>query len=300
MSQPKIEFYKLRDFGAKMNATVDFLRENFGRLSLNLLFIGGPFALILGLIFTNFFSSFTDLMGLAEDPDVSRIGAVVGGSYFLMYIVVWLALSMIISVTYTYIRLYNEGVAKDTPVGDVLKLSLKKLGGVLLLSFMVYLTSFIGFILFFIPGIFLFVTLSLSFPIYFFEEGIHPLDAYSRSFKLIKSKWFSTLGILIVTALMGYFISMVFTIPFFAVYAIELFTLFGDLQNNPNPDDPTAVFNIFTSWYMTGAMAIMMIGSLITGCIPYIGIAYQYSNLVERTEGRGLMQEIEDFDKADH
>ena len=53
MSQPVIEFYKLRDFGAKMNATIEFLRENIGRLFLNLLFIAGPVALLMSLLMTN-------------------------------------------------------------------------------------------------------------------------------------------------------------------------------------------------------------------------------------------------------
>ena len=52
MSQPVIEFYKLRDFGAKMNATIEFLRENIGRLFLNLLFIAGPVALLMSLLMT--------------------------------------------------------------------------------------------------------------------------------------------------------------------------------------------------------------------------------------------------------
>ena len=39
MDTPKIEFYKLRDFGAKINALVEFLRENFGKLLSDRLFL---------------------------------------------------------------------------------------------------------------------------------------------------------------------------------------------------------------------------------------------------------------------
>ena len=91
MSQPRIDFFKLRDFGAKMNATVEFLRENIGRLFLNLLLIAGPLALLLAIFFRNIFTAVTDLGLTAGDAaDPSELGgafAFLGGSYFLMIIV---------------------------------------------------------------------------------------------------------------------------------------------------------------------------------------------------------------------
>ena len=132
MSQPKIEFYKLRDFGAKMNATIEFLRENMGRLFLNLLFIGGPIALLLSILFTNLFSSFGEAFDVQDESQALDFFAVIGGSYFMIFLVSWLAGSMVICVSFTYLRLYNEGIAKETAVSDVFRLALKKYGGVLL------------------------------------------------------------------------------------------------------------------------------------------------------------------------
>lgn len=296
MSEVKIEFYKLRDFGAKMNATVEFLRENLGRFSLNLLLIAGPLALALSLLFGNLFSSMTDLIGI-QDPDVA-VGAfaVLGGNYFLMMLISWLAVSMIITVTYTYIKLYNEGVAKETSVGDVFRLSLKKYGGVLLLGFLTFIVTMFGMFFFFLPGIFLGVTLSLSYAIYIFED-ISPTSAFGRSFKLISGKWWSTFGLLFVTALMAYVVQLVFSLPFMVIYFANIFTMVEEVQNNP--EDPTAIFEMFSSGYMTVAMAISMLGAYLTYSIPLIGLGYQYSNLVERSEGRGLMNEIADFDKEE-
>ncbi len=296
MSQP-IEFYKLRDFGAKMNATVEFLRANMGRLFLNLLLIGGPLALLLSILFGNIFSTFADIgYEAGETGDISAMGgafAFLGGNYFLMMIVSWLATSMIITVTYTYIRLYNEGVAKETSIGDVFKLAMKKYGGVLLLGFLVAFVTLFGMMFFVLPGIYLGVTLSLAAPIYMFEDT-SATTAFSRSFKLIREKWWSTFGLIFVTVLMAYVVQMVFSLPFAAVYVVNIFTLVEESANNPNPSE---VLDMFTNGYMTAAMAISMVGSYLTYCIPLIGLGYQYANLVERSEGRGLMNEIADFDK---
>ncbi|MEM6642933.1 MAG: hypothetical protein AAF616_08140 [Bacteroidota bacterium] len=295
MSTSRIEFYKLRDFGAKMNATIEFLRENIGRLFLNLLFIAGPVALLMSILFTNLFSSMTDAIGLENDAQAFSFLAILGGNYFLLVVVALLAGSMVIAVSFTYIRLYNEGVAKETPIADVFKLSFKKYGGVILIAFLIGVMVFIGFIFLFLPGFFLIFVLPLSFATYMFED-VSPIKAIGRTFTLLKGKWWSTFGIGLIGYILAYVVQMVFSLPTMVVYFANIFTLVEEAQNNPG--DPSAVFDFFSNGYMTAAFAISMLGAYLSNCIPLIGYSYQYANLVERQEGRGLMSEIEDFDKA--
>ena len=276
-----------------MNATIEFLRENMGRLFLNLLFIAAPMALVMSILFTNLFSSFTDAVGLNDEAEALNFFAVIGGSYFLILLVSWLAGSMVISVTLTYLRLYNEGVAKETAVGDVLKLALKKYGGILILSFLILIIIFFSFFFFILPGVFMFFVLPLCFATYMFEDISAP-SAIGRTFSLLKGKWFSTFGIGLIGYILFYIVQMVFSLPTLVVYFANIFTLAEDIQSNPG--DPTAVFELFTSGYMTLAFAISMVGSYLSSSIWFIGYSYQYANLVERAEGRGLMNEIEGFD----
>ena len=276
-----------------MNVTVEFLRGNMGRLFINLLLIAGPLALVVSILFTNLFSSMSDSMDL-DDTAAMGFLAVMGGNYFLMILINWLAVSMVIAVTYTYIGLYNKGVAKDSSVSDVFRLAMNKYGGVLLLGFLIAIVTFFSVFFFILPAIYLGITLSLAYPIYMFED-ISATSAFGRAFKLIREKWWSTFGLIVITALMAYVVQMVFSIPFMAIYLSNIFTLVEETQNNP--ENPTAIFEMFSSGYMTVAMAVSMIGSYLTYSIPLIGLGYQYSNLVERSEGRGLMNEIEDFDK---
>ncbi|MEQ9404035.1 MAG: hypothetical protein RIM99_10640 [Cyclobacteriaceae bacterium] len=299
MDTPKIEFYKLRDFGAKINALVEFLRENFGKLFLSLALIGGPAALLLSLLFGNLFSSFFDLGMQSESGDFDDFGdvfALLGGSYFMMLLMSWITVTLIVSVTYNYMKLYNEGVVKETSIGEIFGKSLSNMGGLLILGFLVMVVTVFGTFFFIIPGIFLGVTLSLAYPILVFENASVG-TAFSRSFTLIREKWWSTFGLLFVSYMIAYVVQIVFSVPLLVVYFMNMFTLVEEVQNNP--DDPSAFFEMFSSGYMTVAMAVSMVGSYLTYCIPLIALGYQYSNLVERSEGKGLMNEIENFDKEE-
>ena len=293
MQKAKIEFYKLRDFSAKLNALVEFLRENIGRLVVVLLLIGGPVALLFSLIFKNLFSAIFALES-AEYEEAADTFAFLGGNYLLLIVLSWLASTFIVGVTYTYMKLYNEGVAKETSLGDIFRMTVSKYGGLLVLGFLISLVTVFGFFFFFIPGIYLAVTLSIAFPIYMFED-ISVGGAFSRSFTLIKGKWWSTFGLLVVTYIIANIVSGIFSIPFMVVYFMNIFTLMEEIQNDPNSTD--AIVNIFSSGYMSVSLAIAMIGGYLTYSIPLVGLGYQYSNLVERSEGKGLMDEIEDFDK---
>lgn len=277
-----------------MNATIEFLRENMGRLFLNLLFIGGPVALLMSILFTNLFSSMGEALDIQDESQALDFFAVLGGNYFMMFLVSWLAGSMVITVSFTYIRLYNEGVAKETSVSDVFRLSLKKYGGVLLLGVLLAIMIFFSFFFFLLPGLFLMFVLPLAFATYMFEDIAAP-SAIGRTFTLLKGKWWSTFGIGLVGYILAYVIQLVFSLPTMIVYFASIFTLMEEVGNNP--EDPTAIFEMFSSGYMVIAFAISMVGGYLSYSIPLIAYSYQYSNLVERSEGRGLMNEIEDFDK---
>ncbi|MEP1096007.1 MAG: hypothetical protein ABJG78_12915 [Cyclobacteriaceae bacterium] len=297
MEAPKIEFYQLRDFGKKINATIEFLRENFKSLFLCLLLIGGPAALLLSLVFKNLMSAFSSFdleSGTGSTPsDALSFFSLLGGNYFVLMLLSWLTVTLIAGVTFSYMKLYNQGVAKETSVGEVFRLALSKYGGLLILGFIISVVTIIGMFFFFLPGIFLGVVLSLAYPIYMFEDvGVG--KAFSKSFTLIRDKWWSTFGLIIIASLIAYLVQAVFSVPFIVVYMMEMFTIVEDLEANSG--DPSSIFGLFSSGYMTLTMALSMVGSYLTYSIPMVALGYQYANLIERSEGRGLMDEIKDFD----
>ena len=291
MSTPSIPFYKLRDFSEKMTTTVEFLKENYKQLFITLILVGGPIAILVAVVFKDLFSNMFNLQDFSDPDGAGAMLANLGLDYFLLMSMTWIAIMMIIGLTYTIMIKYNNGDMDHYSVGEVFGLALKKLPGLLLLSFLIFVVTVIGFMLFVIPGIYLFIVFSLSYSVYLFEDASVG-EAFSKPFTLINGKWWSTFGTGLIGYMMAYVIQIVFSIPFLFIYIQELFTMIEE-----TPDDPTAILNMFSSGYMSFAMGLQYIGQYISLGIPMIALAYQYSNLVERSEGKGLLAEIEDFEE---
>ena len=292
MSTPNIQFYKLRDFGEKMSTTVEFIKVNFKKLSWSLLLIGGPVAVIVALVFRDIFSNMFKFMDFTDGSGLGDFFTRLGLDYFVMLSLTWIATMMIVSVTYQFMIKYNNDDLEDFSVGELFAESFKRLPGLLLLSFIILIITMVGFFIFVIPGIYLGIVFTLAYPIYMFDKEAGIGEALSRPFTLIRGKWWSTFGTALIGYLMAYAIQVVFSLPFLVVYFMELFSMIEEM-----PEDPNSIVGVFSSSYMTIAMAVQYIGQYVSLCIPFIAIAYQYSNLVERNEGRGLMAEIDDFDK---
>ncbi len=291
MSQPQIEYYKLRDFGQKFNATIEFIRWNFKSLALLVLVIALPATVIIGFLFTGFMQDIFELSESNPQPDefmfLALFGAM-GVNYLLMILVSIIASSFIVAAVYTYMRLLPE--TDGTPeMGTVLSEAFKKVPGLILLTIIVGLISAVGFAFFILPGIYLTVVFLISVPVFLFENASIG-DAISRPFQLIKGKWWSTLGIFFITTLTAQMIAGMFVLPSYLLFIFEMFRMeeAGDFPDNP--------MELFSSWWLVTTVALAVIGAYVTRLLPLIAVGFQYFNLKERTEGTGLKSEIEDFE----
>ncbi|MBT8264500.1 MAG: hypothetical protein KJN75_04110, partial [Muriicola sp.] len=71
MEAPKIEFRKRRDFGKKLNATFEFIKQEFRPLSIGVIYIAGPAIAVTSLITTYFQRWSLSLMDFSfEDPEM--------------------------------------------------------------------------------------------------------------------------------------------------------------------------------------------------------------------------------------
>ena len=291
MNQSNIQLYKMRDFSAKINATIDYIRQNIGPLLKMMLLIVVPMGLIGSILFSNIYGSFGEMTAAQQgggDPTASL--GTLGTNYMLMFLMSSVTGALLISAIYTYMKLNNENRDTRPTVMEVYKIILPKLPMLLVLMILISIVSFFGFMLFIIPGLYLMITLSLALPIFIFEEkGIG--NAFNKSFKLIKGKWWSTFGLLFVTGLIAGIVSYVFAIPFYFLTVGQMFSTASEANA-----DPEAVFAVFTNWYTIFGMAIMLIGSYLTYMIPTIALAFQYFNLSERIEGTGIRNQINEFE----
>lgn len=281
----KIELRKMRDFNAKMNATFEFLRQNFVPLGKAMLYIGGPFILLAG-IFSGFYNRYTLTLRGAEtiDPTLGFVGdlALWLG---LMFLFIMLSYLVVLIVVYEYFRLYEQ-----QPATHIIQVSeiwpsvksnfLPMIGATLLVAVVI----FAGFVFLLGPGIYLSIVLSLIVPIMIIEQKSIG-DSFSRCFRLITDKWWSTFGLVVVTGIIAVIMGQVFAIPQY------IFTfLVAAHKASAEPAVP--------QWQETGLIigsTLATFGSSMLQTIPLAAVGFQYYNLVERREAAGLMAKLDTF-----
>ncbi len=285
----KIELRKTRDFSAKINITFEFIRQNFKLLAKSIMYISGPFILVGGLF-----------MGIYQQKTLA-LGKAATGIFgnFAGEVLFWVGIAMIflvfayitsLIVVNEFVRLYeikeDPSTIEVAEIWEGVKENFFKMFGA---GMVIVLVTAVGFVFLIIPGIYLGVTLSLMAPILIIEKrGIG--EAFSRSFSLITEKWWSTFGLLLVTSLIVSFMGFVFQLPQTVFTFLIAFHKTSDSLAEP------------ALWEQVGIMVssvIATIGSNLLQSIVLIALIFQFYNLVERKEARGLMNKLDSFGKAD-
>jgi len=275
METNPVNFRQEREFGDVINATFTFISQNFKKLMKVLVFYGGPFYLIYGILMgslqLNIFSPLRTNTFSAGDMSTIAV------KYFVLVLFAMIAHVMNYSLIYSYIRLYNENGKDGFEIPEVWKLARKNFFMILGTSFVVGLMIVFATILFIIPGIYISVPLTLIIIIRVIERKDLG-SSISRTFFLIKGKWWLTLGIILVAYLISSSMTYVFMIP---QYIMILLTAFhGKMAPS-------------SGYLMTTFTAISSFFSLILTNIPLIVIAFHYFSLVEQKEQPGLLEKIE-------
>lgn len=292
-----ITLYQRRDFGEKINATINYVTQNFRSFGTAILYVGGPAALLTGIASGIMQSSIFDLSKTADrDPgDVfGTFAGIFSGSFVFVLVFGVIAQSLISLAAYTHLKLYHErskqsgliGVSgqaagQTITVAEIWADMQPNIGRVVITSLLVGLATFVAALLLVIPGIYVGIVLSLALPVTIFE-GSDFSQTWSRCFQLIKEKWWSTLGLLFVMAMLVGVVSFIFTAP----AAVLGFMIGAKLM----PGVPTTVIVV--------AQAFATVGQYLLYSILYVGLGFQYFNLVERQEGTGLLSEIDSIGSA--
>ena len=273
------------------------------------MYIAGPFVLIGSIAMTVVMNySFQSLTGV--EPDIGGIYNTLISSLGAM-IFLLLASVALISVVYEYMMLYeknDEGIVTVDEVFQKVKSSFMSVLGTLflfvLLAIGIYIPLliptvifsgisssgfffFIVFLLFFFGVMYFFVGSSLVFIIRAYEK-IGFGRALGRSFTLIKGKWWSTFGLLLVIGLIQGVVSSIFIIPYYVnTFLATMHTI--DTGELAQPSQSTLIINqvsLFFYFILTYALY----------ALPLVGLAFQYFNLREMKEARGLIDKIDSFD----
>lgn len=309
-----IEFARTRDFSNKMNATFEFVKQNFKSLGRAMLYMVGPPALIASLLIGSLMGDYMRaVFGMTSG----------GGSSFLdiftsdliikivLAVVVATVTSVITLATMNnYVILYREKQSNQIEVEEVWE-RVKK-------TFWMYFWSMIGFvllafaayILLILPivalaavspvliffGVFAFIIiifyLLVANSLVFIVRGFEPkgfFESFSRSMFLTKGKWWSTFGLFFIFYMIISIISSVFFLPW---YMTKMISSLHQISEGGRVDAGM-------DWFGLISMALNYLVSYMLAVLPQIALIFQYFNLVERKESRGLIEKMEGLGSAE-
>ncbi len=283
-----IEFKKERDLGAIITDTFKFIRENWKEYFLSILKIVGPVLLVGVVAMVFYLLSMSDIFeGFEDNPDnISGIFSQVFSWIFIM-IFVYVLLYTLLSMTSLYfIKSYIDNNGK--PVFSEVKANVfSNIWRFIGLGILVTIVTVFGFMLCYIPGIYLGIVLSLATSIMVFENK-NVGDTFSHSFTLIKGQWWNTFGVLIVVWLLLMVLGQAFSVPALIYQLIKMGTIVQD-------NDPTAIFSIFKD----PIYLVLNLGSyvfqFILYSIPLISTVFIYFDLNEQKNLTGTIEKIENL-----
>jgi hypothetical protein len=278
------------------------------------LVIAGPPVLIGSLLVGSFVGQLFGMSQMAVNDPIGYQNFFATSSFWLklmlMFIFILISGVITIATINNYILIYSEKRTNQIEVSEVwdrVRASFWMYFGSMILFALLAIAAYviliipivvlgaispflIGFgILIMIGGIFyLLVGASLTFIIQGYEnKGF--FQAIGRSFKLVQNKWWSTFGLVLILYLIMGVISYIPLIPFYIV-------LFMNSLHNVNANSFESPSNSMQLW-TTIFFAAYYLLQMLLNTLPNIGIAFQYFNLVELKEAKGLMNEIESFGK---
>jgi len=281
--KPPIILLQQRDFGQKINASFEFVVQNFKPLVVCLLYIAGPLALVGGFFMGSYQSGILQLQkGVLESGSSSFDGMYeMMGTIFLLTFFLILANIVSSLVVGAYFLEYEEGNRNITPEAVWNRLK-GYIGRALVYNFALGIAIFIGIVFFVLPGIYLAITLSLMTMV-LMRENLDLGDTFRRCFYLIKDKWWSTFGLLIVMGIASSIIGYAFQIPALVLTMLSAFQVkLGS-----------------TEVLMTISGVISTVGSGLVRSLVLVAVGFQYYNLVERRDGAGILHAIDNIGKTD-
>ena len=288
-----ITLFQQRDFGDKINVTFQYISQNFRSLGLALLYIVGPVALIAGIASGVMQSKFIDLGNTMKDADVDSnpfaalqiFQAVFSPAFWLTIFFSLLAILVVSLATYAHMKVYarktgqtmvNPSEVVDISVAEVWDEMQPLIGRGIIISVLSSIIAGVATLFFIIPGLYVAIVLSLGLVVTSFENTDFG-QTWNRCFVLIRDKWWSTFGLIFVMGIISGVIGLLFTLP----AGIFSFLITSKLL----PD-------VSGFWLILGNV-ISAVGSTLLRCIIYVAVGFQYTNLVERQEGRGLLSAID-------
>lgn len=284
----KINLYKQRELGDLVNITFAFIRQNAKSLFKAHVAINLPIMLVLVFLtlavqYVTGFDFQKQLSAGAADGflgDMTYISNIVFSS--ISGLVFYVTLGLVNTVyMHLYLQHGNETFPQIEPAQvweGVKRYFASSIGGVLLYGIAIAL----GFVLCFLPGVFVLVAFWLFQSSIVFEktDGVSSL---SRSYDLVKNNWWITFGFLIVMGILSGILAAIINAP---TYIFTFFAAFHFIEDGSMDSLNLAPY----VWVLISLFTTVLgyLGSFVSYTITQIAANYHFGNLVEQKEARGL------------
>ncbi len=276
-----IEFYKQRDLGEKINATFDFLKNNFKEIFMLLLKTVLPISAVIVIIpifFPDFFiSNYRKLDYFnASAPFVMMI-------YYIGYVI-----ATLYTTSTVLTLLYRKSVGAQNDMGNTLDIQKEirsNMSSIFVSGLLVGLIVFGCLLLLIIPGIIVSVMLSFVSTVVVFEK-LSPSKAVSRCWKLGTTEWWPTLGLMIVVSLISGIVNLILSVPNLVVTFVIMFS-------QTSPEELGIIMKLV--YYLTTLIATF--GGFLISTVLVVAISFQWANIREIKEGYSLQNKISHFEE---
>jgi hypothetical protein len=307
--KPPIQFYRIRTFGEKLNASFDFLRENLKPLLRFSLYLILPLCLVQSFFMDSFMRSYMGMINIKVDGGMTFSVIALVVQYVLLLLCVVAGSIIMSGLIYSLMQTYRTrpGRLKGIRFDDFRTLFLQncvRSGRIFLFTFCMMI-AIVGVVLLLVllspwtlavtlplllAGTIAFaVPLSLFTPVYLFE----PLTFRAALRKAVKygfSAWGEIFLVMLVFGLLANVVSGITTTPWYIV------TVIGSLFSTLDPESAFAS----SVWYRFGTYLlgiVMAYGTYVSMMISVTGLAFQYFHLREKKEGVTMRTDIANFDR---
>jgi len=288
--KPYIEFKKQRELGEILTDSFNFIKFEFKPFFGTLLKIVGPY-LFATMVFLGFyFYSFNGFLNLdvpSQGPEINPIFMIIAVFGLLVSAIAMYGLTQ--ATVLFYIQSYSDNKG-TTDYDYIRKESYGKFWSFIGLSLLVGISLMAGFLLCFIPGIYLYPPLMLSFSILVFMNK-SVTDAFQYGFTLIKDNWWVTFAALLVLGIIIGIIGYVFQIPAVIYLWIKMGVFSGEM-------DAESMSGVFDPIYIFLNLLAYMV-QFILQTVSLVAAAFIFFDLNEKKNFTGTMERIQNLGKKE-
>ncbi len=287
MKSNYIEFKRERELGEILSDTFAFLRDQFKPFIGVFFKIVGPYLLVmmisLGLYLYFIGNSFSMMVGTSSEIPNILLMIPIGLLYMASLVTVYV---MSQSTVLHYIKSYANGKGEidiETIKSGVYDTFWRFIG----LGFLVALSVGFGLMICLIPGIYLWVPLSLSFSIMVYN-GMGASESFSYSFTLVRDYWWITFATLLVIVIIVAIASYAFAVPSMIYNWMKMGIFSGEMDAESMMDVFQDPIYILLNMIGTLAQFLLNIISIVAG-------VFIYFNLNEKKNFTGTYERIQNL-----